>query len=151
MINACKDELNRNGIYLLNPKGNSMRPFIKHRCKVIVVPKTERLKLYDVALYEREDKTLVLHRVIEVLDDGYVFVGDSTIDTEIVSEEAVFAVMIAFTKGKTTVDVNSKRYLTKVKKYYSNLKKREKIIKRITRRANCCVKLKRLFSKKKGK
>ena len=36
MINECREQLNKNGIYLLKPKGNSMLPFIKGKTEVVV-------------------------------------------------------------------------------------------------------------------
>lgn len=148
MENSCREQLNKNGIYMLNPKGNSMLPFFKSRCKVIVVPKTERLKELDVALYERKDSTLVLHRVVKVLENGYVFIGDGTISTEEILEDAVFGVMIAFIKGKKTIDACDKRYQNKVKRYYSNDKKRNRRIKRLTRRLKVKGRLRETFNKK---
>ena len=82
-------------------KGRSMEPlFHQGRDIVIISPPNGRLKPMDVALYRR-GKAYVLHRVIEVTEDGYLIRGDNTYALERVPEEAVIGVLTGFKrKGK---------------------------------------------------
>ena len=119
-------ELLKNGVIAFVPKGNSMWPTLKHRKQsVIVKVKTERLKPLDVALYKRENGTNVLHRVIKVVEGGYIMCGDSQFTLEKVAEENVYGVMTAFYKGKRCIEVTDKDYMESVKRLYANEKRRK--------------------------
>ena len=64
------------GMIAYTTKGRSMEPlFHQGRDIVIISPPNGRLKPMDVALYRR-GKAYVLHRVIEVTEDGYLIRGD---------------------------------------------------------------------------
>lgn len=140
------DELNNKGLVSLVPKGNSMLPFFRSkRQSVIIAKKTERLKVYDAALYRREDDTLILHRVISVLPDGYVFVGDNTTEQESVPEENVLGVVCGFFKNKKYVSADDKSYVKRVQKWYKNEKTRRRKSKLIYFRLHLAEKIKRVF------
>ena len=74
--------LSEEGMYVSCVVGHSMEPMLhERRDTVAVVPVTERLKKYDVALYRVGEK-YVLHRVVKVLPDSYVFCGDNCVELE---------------------------------------------------------------------
>lgn len=109
--NKIEDLLKSDGRYLSTTRGVSMRPMLKSgRDVIVVLPKTERLKPYDVALYRRGE-SYVLHRVIGVTGSGYVIRGDNTYSDEIVPESAVIGVLAEYFSKKRTVKVTDKRYL----------------------------------------
>lgn len=88
--------LNTEGVYSSTTVGCSMYPMLRHRRDMIVIlPKTGRLRKYDVPLYRRNGK-LILHRIIKVLPQGYVTLGDNLTQTEIVPEEQVIGVLTEF-------------------------------------------------------
>ena len=97
-------ELSRAGTVAFPVKGVSMRPLIKAgRDAVLVTAKNGRLGRYDVGLFKRDNGDYVLHRVITVQDDGYLFCGDSQTFTEAVREDQVLGVMSGLTrKGRKT-------------------------------------------------
>ena len=65
------------GRYVGPTVGVSMLPMLKTgRDSVVIVKKEARLRPLDVALYKRGDK-YVLHRVISVIDGGYIIRGDN--------------------------------------------------------------------------
>ena len=102
--------------------GVSMQPMLKQgRDSVVIVKKTERLDVGDVALYKRED-TLVLHRVIAVFEGGYVMRGDNTTASETVLEDDVIGVLTEFFQGDKHISVYDKNYLKYVKKRLKNHK-----------------------------
>lgn len=109
--NKIEELFESDGRYLSTTRGVSMRPMLKSgRDVIVVLPKTERLKPYDVALYRRGE-SYVLHRVIGVTDSGYVIRGDNTYTDEIVPESAVIGVLAEYFSKKRTVKVTDKRYL----------------------------------------
>ena len=117
--NDYKKELEKNSVIAFTPKGNSMWPTLKGEKQAVIVAKKEkRLSYFDVALYVREDGTNVLHRVVEVKNDGYVMRGDSQELLEFVKEEQVLGVMTGFYKGKAYIDATDLKYLKSVEKWY---------------------------------
>ncbi len=83
MSKTIEEVISELGVYIVKPKGTSMYPMLRLNCESIcVVPAQLPLKKYDVALYKRESGAYVLHRVIDIRDDGYVFCGDNQTFTE---------------------------------------------------------------------
>ena len=143
-----KKDIAERGVIAFVPSGNSMWPTLKNRKQpVIVVKKEQRLKPLDVALYQRKDKTYVLHRVMEVTDNGYIMCGDSQFYLEAVEEDAVFGVMKSFFKGKKYIDVTDEKYTKKIKKWYSNNKRRKRIVDLCFLRHRIKWKIKYIFKK----
>ena len=116
-----EDVLKEKGVYIGPTVGVSMLPMLKNRRDTIVVkPKTERLKRLDVALYKRGE-TYILHRVLQVVDGGYIIRGDNCYEDENVSEDAVIGVLTEFfRKDKHTLCTDEKyiRYAEKRIKTY---------------------------------
>lgn len=110
MQNDYETELKTKGIAVFVPGGNSMWPTLKNGGQsVIIVPKTQRLKKYDVALY-RTGESYVLHRVMEVTDTGYTMCGDSRFDFEYgIPESAVVGVMQGFYRGRKYISAEDKK------------------------------------------
>lgn len=140
-----KTELEKNNAIAFVPGGNSMWPILKNRGQsVIVERKTQRLKPLDVAFYTRANGTFVLHRVMEVKENGYVMCGDSQLNLEPVLEENVFGVMSAFYDKDKLVSVTDEKYVKRVKKWYGKKTCRKIRLKLFYLRNR----IKRLFSKK---
>ncbi len=113
-----KTALEKSGEITFIPSGNSMWPTLKDRAQSVVVKKkTDRLKEFDVALFEK-DGIIALHRVIKVLDGGYQTCGDSQFKCEIVDEDSVFGVMAGFYKGKDYICADDEKYVKSVKNWY---------------------------------
>jgi len=143
-------ELERNGMLVFVPGGNSMWPTIKNRRQTVIVIKKqagERLKEYDMGLFVRKDNKCVLHRVMELKDDGYIFLGDSCMDTEFVVEDAVLGVVTGFYKGKKLIEVTNPRYIKKVKRWFKRKRLRKVILKLFFITVRIKRRLKRLFRK----
>ena len=113
-----KGKLEEREVISFVPEGISMWPIIKGgKCSVIVGKKQSRANEFDVIFYKRGEKN-VLHRVIEVTEDGYVTMGDGLLFTEKVKKECVFGIMLGFYKGKRYISCDDLKYIKKVKKYY---------------------------------
>ena len=143
-----KTEIEKNGVIGFVPGGNSMWPILKHRGQSVVVKqKTQRLKKFDVAFYQRSNGAFVLHRVMDVTNDGYVMCGDSQLVYEKVSEEQVFGVMEGFYSGKNYVECSDEKYCQRVEKWYKRKRKRKFILKMFYFWQRVKNKFKRIFKK----
>lgn len=115
-----EDVLLQQGRYVGPTVGVSMLPMLKNRRDTIVVlPKTQRLKPLDVALYKRGDD-YVLHRVLEVLDDGYLIRGDNCYSDEHILEENVIGVLSEFFQKNKHFSCDDKKYLKYAKRRVKN-------------------------------
>lgn len=121
---TIEEVLSSQGKYIGPTVGVSMLPMLKNRRDTIVVlPKTGRLKPLDVALYKRGD-AYVLHRVLRVVDGGYIIRGDNCYSDENVPENAVIGVLSEFfRKGKHYI-CTDKRYLRYVHRRLKHYKSR---------------------------
>jgi len=145
-----KAKLNENKKLAFVHSGNSMWPTLKNKGQSVVVKaKEERLEKYDVALYVRGQNTFVLHRVLEVLDSGYMMCGDSQFTLERVTEDQIFGKMIGFYRGKKYIDCNDEKYKKQVENLYKRKKLRRFRVKFFFLRKSVINKLKRIFGGKK--
>ena len=112
-----KTLLETEGRFVGTTSGVSMRPMIvSGRDVVVIEKKTQRLKPLDVALYMRNDKDYVLHRVLKVSEKGYLIRGDNCYYNEVVKEEEVIGVLTQYFKKEKPIMVDNKRYLRYVKR-----------------------------------
>ena len=90
-----------------------MMPLLRQKRDTVLVEKnTARLKKHDVALYKRKSGEYVLHRVMKVVDNGYVFCGDNQFVLEHgIKEEQILAVMTGFWRDDKFYSINDKPYV----------------------------------------
>ena len=93
------------------PNGVSMLPMLRQgRDSVELSPAPERLKKYDLPLYQRDNGQYVLHRVVAVGKD-YTCVGDNQFLLEPgVERRQVIALVTAFTRDGKRIEVTDLRY-----------------------------------------
>lgn len=128
MENDYKEKLSKYGILGFVTYGNSMWPFIKNKkTSVVVLKKEGRLSVYDIAFYQRENGDYVLHRVLEVLSDGYTVRGDSQKETEFVPEERTIGIVSGYYAGRKYVDCSDTVYIDKIRAWLDNPKREKKI------------------------
>ena len=67
-----EEVLEKEGAIIYTNVGASMMPLLRQRKDIIEIRRKEpgRCKKYDVVLYKRGDK-YILHRILNVLPDGY--------------------------------------------------------------------------------
>lgn len=112
-----KTLLEQDGRYVGTTMGVSMLPMIKSGRDVVVIEKkAQRLKPYDVALYMRNDKEYILHRVLKVVEKGYIIRGDNCYYDEKVKEEDVIGVLTQYFKKEKPIMTDDKKYLRYVKR-----------------------------------
>ena len=147
--NSVKSVLQTNKTCAFVPKGISMWPFLKSKKQTVIVSRaTEDICVYDVIFYTASTGREILHRVIEIKEDGYVTCGDGLLEREFVKKENVFGIMQAFYKGKKLISARDKEYLLKVEKWYKNPKTRARKIKRFKKRIQLKNKIIRLIKGK---
>ena len=113
---TIEEVLQTNGMYVGPTVGVSMLPMLKNRRDtIIVLPKTEKLKPLDVALYKRGED-YVLHRVLYCTETGYVIRGDNCYSDEIVPEETVIGVLSEFYRKDKHVYCTDKKYIRYAKR-----------------------------------
>ncbi len=128
---TVKEELLRSGNIMFPNKGVSMLPLIRQGRDLMIIEKrgSERLKKYDVVLFERPNGALVLHRISDVLEDGYMIIGDNCINKEYVKEGDVLGLMTGLLRDGKELDLNSSRYKFYVKFWMASYPVRRLIMK----------------------
>lgn len=95
----------------ISPKGVSMLPMIRQgKDTVTLSPIPEKMKKYDLPLYQREDGKYVLHRIVAV-ENGYTLIGDNQFVYEKgIKHTQMIAVVTSFTRGKKEYSVTNVFY-----------------------------------------
>lgn len=72
-----RERLNKGQTVRFLPRGISMLPMLRQGIdSVVLSPVPEKLKKYDLPLYQRENGQYILHRIVEV-GDTYTCMGDN--------------------------------------------------------------------------
>ena len=102
---------------VIGPKGTSMLPLIRQGTDFVELsPLPEKLKKYDLPLYQRPSGQYVLHRIVRA-GETYTCIGDNQLVLEKnVSHEWMIALVTAVYRGEKRVPVKAFSY-----KLYSRL------------------------------
>lgn len=88
------------GVADLTVTGNSMRPMLRpYHDTVRLKPADGRLQPGDIALYRRDNGQYILHRVIRLTADGYLFCGDNQDELEPVRHDQMVALVVGYKKS----------------------------------------------------
>lgn len=110
-MSSIENEIKNNGYYVFTVKGNSMLPSIRPgRDLVLIEAHKERYKHNDIVLFKRNNGQYVLHRVIKVLKDEYIIVGDNSYDYEYVSDNQILGILTSIKRNNKTVIVKNLYY-----------------------------------------
>lgn len=102
LMPVIREELARGGQVRFAPRGVSMLPMLHQgRDTVTLSPLPEKLKKYDLPLYQRENGQYVIHRIVKV-GDTYTCMGDNQFVPEPgLKKEQMIALVTSFSrKGK---------------------------------------------------
>ena len=148
---TIEELIEEEGKYVGPTVGVSMLPMLKTgRDSVVIVKKTARLKPLDVALYKRGEK-YVLHRVITVIDGGYIIRGDNCYSDEKISESAVFGVLSEYFRANDRIDcTTNKKYLHYAEKRVKNYRLRRFFVLPYLRCRNFAARVYRKIFKRKS-
>ena len=106
-----------------SPKGKSMLPMLReHRDSVVLSPVPEKLKKYDLPLYQRMNGQYVLHRIVEA-GDTFTCIGDNQfVKEQGLRKEQMIAVVTAFERDGKEYKVTDISYLLYCRWWYHSRK-----------------------------
>ncbi|MBQ3118394.1 MAG: hypothetical protein IJC10_01350 [Clostridia bacterium] len=108
--------LRENKVYITKTQGDSMAPMLKTGDRVVIVPVTGSLKLYDVPVYRRGDH-FTMHRIMKITSSGYVICGDNrTYIERDIKDSDIVGVLSGFYKDGKYVDAKSSEFINHGKK-----------------------------------
>ena len=105
-----RDIVNARGYYCATVHGYSMYPLLSNHKDSVYIVKNETYKKYDVALFERTDGQLVLHRIIKIKDGIYYFCGDNDFVIEKVMKQQLIGKMTEFSRNGKEYTINNPIY-----------------------------------------
>lgn len=117
MISSYEEAIEKYGFYIATPIGTSMMPLLRERIDTVKLVSPNNIKKHDVVLYMRNDKTLVLHRIIRINKDEFTMCGDNQCILEKhVKRSQIIAVMEGFYRGEEYFPITNKKYQKYVRK-----------------------------------
>lgn len=95
----------------IGPKGTSMLPLIRQgKDYVELSPLPEKLKKYDIPLYQRGNGQYVLHRIVKA-GQTYTCIGDNQYERETgIAQAQLIAVVTAIYRGEKRIPVTAFSY-----------------------------------------
>lgn len=130
MPKKIEDIIRERGFYMTKTKGTSMYPLIKPDCSDVCIVSVDEIRKYDVILYKRENGHHVLHRVLDIKDDGYVCCGDNQWTLEYgVTDNMVLGRLDSWYRKDKKYTVRDKKYLRYVKFWCKSLRRRKILLK----------------------
>lgn len=92
-------------------RGVSMLPLLRQgKDAVELSPLPERLKKYDLPVYQYPSGKVVMHRVVKTCEDHYICLGDNTYEYEKIRPEQLIALVSAIKRGGKRISVDSTGY-----------------------------------------
>ena len=89
-------------------RGVSMLPMLRQGIdSVELSPLPEKLKKYDLPVYQYPSGKYVMHRVVAVREDYYLCLGDNTYSYETIYPEQMIAVVSAFKRGNKRIETDA--------------------------------------------
>ena len=92
-------------------RGVSMLPMLRQgKDTVELSPLPEKLKKYDLPIYQRPNGKLVMHRIVAVKSDHYICLGDNTEVFETICPGQMVGLVTAFYRGRKRIPVTDPGY-----------------------------------------
>ena len=92
-------------------KGVSMLPMLRQgKDRVELGPLPERLKKYDLPVYQIPGGKYLMHRVLKVTPTHYICLGDNTLEYETILPEQMIGVVTAFERSGKRIEVSNPLY-----------------------------------------
>ncbi|MBR5417398.1 MAG: S24/S26 family peptidase [Clostridiales bacterium] len=113
MTKTIAEFLEENGKLTYTNVGVSMMPLLRQGKDLFTIEKNngQRYKKGDVVLFARGSSRYVLHRIIKVLPDEYVILGDNCVSCERgIKDSDIHGKMVSFVRNGKEHSVTEKRY-----------------------------------------
>ena len=92
-------------------RGVSMLPMLRQGIDTVeLAPLPEKLKKYDLPVYQYPSGKYVMHRVVAVKENHYVCLGDNTYAYEYIMQDQMLGVVSAFRRGEKRIEVDALPY-----------------------------------------
>lgn len=92
-------------------RGVSMLPMLRQgKDAVELSPLPAKLRKYDLPVYRYPSGKYVMHRVVAVMEDHYLCMGDNTYEYETIYPEQLVGLVSAFKRGKKRIEVDAPVY-----------------------------------------
>ena len=92
-------------------RGVSMLPMLRQGIDAVELsPLPERLKKYDLPVYQYPSGKVVMHRVVAVTAEHYVCLGDNTYSYEYLTHDQMIGLVTAFKRGQKRIEVTDPVY-----------------------------------------
>lgn len=112
-IQAVEPLLKEGHTFRFSPQGSSMFPFIMPGRDSVLVGRADpgSLKRGDIVLYERPDRSLIVHRICRKRKGSFYIIGDNEIDLEgPVYPEQIKAVAVEIYRNGREISCDDLRY-----------------------------------------
>ena len=110
------------GKYRFYPKGESMLPLIREGIDSVVLTEVGSVNKFDMVLYQRDDNSYVLHRVVRLEGDSFSMCGDNECAVERgIKAEQIKAKVTAFYRGEEYVSVEDPRHIKYAKRRVASI------------------------------
>lgn len=92
-------------------RGISMLPMLRQgKDSVELSPLPEKLKKYDLPVYQTPRGKYLMHRVVKVTPTHYICLGDNTLEYETILPEQMIGLVTAFTRNGRRISVRNPFY-----------------------------------------
>ena len=92
-------------------KGISMLPLLRQgKDSVELSPLPDKLKKYDLPVYQYSSGKIVMHRVVKVEGNHYVCLGDNTYEYEYIKPDQLIGLVTAIKRGEKRISVDACGY-----------------------------------------
>lgn len=107
-----EEGIKNGGEYRFYPKGVSMLPLLREGIDSVMFSAVNDIQKYDMILYQRDDGSYVLHRVVGIEDGKYNLCGDNQCYIEKgIRKEQVKAIVTSFYRDDEYITVKNRDYI----------------------------------------
>lgn len=126
LLPFIEDAFQKNTTFKIPITGTSMNPLLIAGRDYVLIKKPQfPLEIGDIPLYRRDTGAFVLHRVVDINEDGYVMCGDNQFLLEKgITDKHIIGVVSSICRDDKLFDVDDSEYIKYKNKYVKNVKKR---------------------------
>lgn len=126
LLPFIEEAFQKNTTFKIPITGTSMNPLLIAGRDYVLIRKPQfPLEIGDIPLYRRDTGVFVLHRVVDITEDGYIMCGDNQFILEKgITDKHIIGVVSSICRDGNLFDVDDSEYVKYKNKYVKNVKKR---------------------------